>query len=267
MLQLKELPPSLNPIVNVKQHAITFVADMFGYFLQPFISVNMSLSEQLECLATYAFLAAGVQIEHGTACMTGALYADSQATVKNIIFTIARLQTIDQTLGLYILHEGTDRLEGVFGDCRTLDHARNFDAQQLPEKLSLSTLINSVMERNPDLVRGHRRLSLRNAMGIDHINPKSWQGNVCVGDVNLREEWNKGRKRAEKILQNFYKHEFNFEQQFSSPQHDLLRPTGNYIGVKATPDDARSGEESASPLSRIEAVSQSLHVQAEPQLH
>jgi hypothetical protein len=40
--------------------------------------------------------------------MTGALFADSQATVKNIIFTIACLQKIDPTLELYILHEGTD---------------------------------------------------------------------------------------------------------------------------------------------------------------
>jgi hypothetical protein len=117
LLQLKDLPSSPNPTVNIKRCAIIFVADMLGYFLQPFISVNMTLSEQVECLATYSFLAAGTQIKHGTACMTGALYADSQATVKNIIFTIARLQHIDSILDLYILHEGTDRLEHVFGDC------------------------------------------------------------------------------------------------------------------------------------------------------
>jgi hypothetical protein len=58
----------------------------------------------------------------------------SQATVKNIIFSIGHLQEIDATLNLYILHEGTDWLEHLFGDCQSLDHARNFDAQQLPEK-------------------------------------------------------------------------------------------------------------------------------------
>jgi hypothetical protein len=47
--------------------------------------------------------------------MTGALYADTQATVKNIIFTISRLQKIDPTSKFYILHEGTDQLEHVFG--------------------------------------------------------------------------------------------------------------------------------------------------------
>jgi len=90
-----------------------FVADMLGYFLRPFISVDMTCLSRFECLATYSFLAAGVRVGHGTACMTGALYADSQATVKNIIFTIARLQNIDPTSEFYILHEGTDRLEHV----------------------------------------------------------------------------------------------------------------------------------------------------------
>jgi hypothetical protein len=68
-------------------------------------------------------------------------------------------------------------------------------------------------------------------MGIDHVNPKSWDGKVCVGDVNFKEQCDKGRKAAEKILKNFYKQEFNFEQKFSSPQFDLLRPKGTYVGV------------------------------------
>jgi len=59
----------------------------------------------------------------------------------------------------YILHEGTDQLECLFGDTRTLDHAQNFDSQQLPEKLSIATLTNSAMECNPDLDEGHRCLS------------------------------------------------------------------------------------------------------------
>ena len=112
------------------------------------------------------------------------------------------------------------------------------------------------MEPNPDLDRGHRWLSLKNAMGIDHVNPKSWDGKVCVGDVNLKEQWDKGRKAAEKILKNFYKQEFKFEQEFSSPQFDLLRPKGTYVGVQATPDDARSEQESTTPLPRPETVSE-----------
>jgi hypothetical protein len=107
---------------------------MMGSFVQPFITVDMTLSEQVRSLATYTFLAAVVQIKHGTACLTGPLYAGSQATVKNITFTIARMQIMDPNMSFYILLEGTDHLEGLFGDCRTQDHAQNFDIEQLAGK-------------------------------------------------------------------------------------------------------------------------------------
>lgn len=177
---------------------------MMGYFMQLFITVIMTLSKQVRSLATYAFLAAAVQIKHGTACLTGPLYGDSQATVKNIIFTIARMQMMDSNLSFYILLEGTDCLEGLFGDCRTQDHARNFNIEQLAGKLSVATLINAAMECNPDLDRGHRHLFLKGAMGIDHVNPRSWTGNVCIGDVDLNAEWKQGQIDAGQILQKFF---------------------------------------------------------------
>jgi hypothetical protein len=236
--QLKDLLASPNPTVNRRQHAIVFVAEMMGYFMWPFITVDMTLSKQIRSLATYGFLAAAVQIKHGTACLTGSLYADSQATVKNIIFTIARMQVLDPNLLFYILLEGTDRLEGLFGDCRTQDHARNFDMEQLAGKLSVATLINAAMERNPDLDKGHRHLSLKGAMGIDHVNPRSWTGNVCVGNVDLNTEWKQGQADAEQILQNFFKRGVNFASTFSKFGHDLLIPLGEYVGVTATADDA-----------------------------
>ena len=84
------------------------------------------IANQLQNLATYSFLAAAMHIKHGTDCLTNALYADTQATVKNIIFTVARMKQVDSEKALYILLEGTDRLEALFGDCQTQDHARNF---------------------------------------------------------------------------------------------------------------------------------------------
>src|ERR1700683_1722015 len=131
------------------------------------------LTNQLENLATYSFLAAAMYIRHSTNCLTSALYADTQATVKNIIFTVVWMQKVDPEKALYLLLEGTDRLEGLFGDCRTQDHSRNFDIEQLGQKLG-ATLINSAMQCNPDLDMGHHHSSLKNTTGIDHINPKSW---------------------------------------------------------------------------------------------
>ena len=65
---------------------------------------------------------------------------------KKNIFTLAQMQIIDPNLQFHILLEGTDRLEGLFGDCWTQDHARNFDLEQLSGKLGVATLINIIME-------------------------------------------------------------------------------------------------------------------------
>ena len=192
LLQLKHLSASLNPTVNQCGHAIAFVAEMMGYFMWPFITVNMTLSEQVRSLATYTFIAAAVQIKHGTACLTGPLYADSQATVKNIIFTIARMQMMDPNLPFYILFEGTDHLEGSFGDCRTQYHAQNFDIDQLAGKLSVATLINAAMEHNPDLNKGHQCLALKDRVEAREID-------------------------AEQILQMFFRSKVNFITSFPSP--------------------------------------------------
>jgi hypothetical protein len=104
----------------------------------PFIEVEMSLTEQLESLTTFAHIAAALYMEHRTACLTGALYADCQMTIKNIFITIARLQDLDPDHEFHIILEGTDHpsLKGLFGDTCTQDHACNYDIKQLSEKLS-----------------------------------------------------------------------------------------------------------------------------------
>ncbi|KAJ7498376.1 hypothetical protein B0H11DRAFT_1856325 [Mycena galericulata] len=234
------MPP--NPTDAHNRKIINFFAEVLGYFVHPFITVQMSLSEQVRSLSTYAYLIAALHIKHGTACVTGFLYADSQAVVKNIIFTIARMQALNPNLKFYILLEGTDRLEVVFCDTRTVDHAHNFDIEQLGQKLSLGTLVNAAFQRNPDLDRGHRRLKLDGALGIDHANPKSWIGNVRVGDVDLQKEWDAGREAANRILAQYFgdSARVNFIEIFSRPRHDLLRPQGNYVGTSFTEDDKRS---------------------------
>ena len=113
----------------------------------------MSIIHQVQSLSTFGHLAAYLNIQHGVSCITGALYCDSQAVIKSIVITIARLQLID--IPFYIIHEGTDRLKMLFGDCRTQDHARNFDIEQLSSKLGVATLISAAYQRNPELDRGH----------------------------------------------------------------------------------------------------------------
>ncbi|PIL27027.1 hypothetical protein GSI_10166 [Ganoderma sinense ZZ0214-1] len=248
--------PSSHPSERRRGENLSFLAEVFGFFVRPFTFIDMTLSEQIRSLSTYAHLIAALWICHGTRFITGALYADSQAVVKNIIICVARLQLVDENLPFYIILEGTDRLEALFGDCRTQDHSRNFDILQLSEKLGTSTLIQSIFERNPDLDRGHRRLTLKDAMGVDHVNPRSWTGNVRVRDVNLGVEWAQGSRDANHLLEQYYgpTARFDFDTVFRKAGHDLLRPDGTYIGSEYQPDDARTEEpEVGSALDRDRA--------------
>jgi hypothetical protein len=42
---------------------------------------------------------------------------------------------------------------------------------------------------------------------------------------------------AKQILQMFFRSKVDFINIFSKPNHDLLRPLGEYVGVTTTPDD------------------------------
>ncbi|KAG5649356.1 hypothetical protein H0H81_004343, partial [Sphagnurus paluster] len=110
---------------------------------------------------------------------------------------------------------------------------------QLAHKLSIGAEINAVFQRHPDLNRGHIRRNLVNARGIDHINPKSWRGDVCVSKVNIKEEYFRGRQDAEALLNEFEPSlKVNFDELFkNSATHDHLRPTGEYIGFTGADTD------------------------------
>jgi hypothetical protein len=140
-------------------------------------------------------------------------------------------------------------LEGVFSNVRTQDHNCNADVLQFGQKLSAAAEINATFERNPDLDRGHRRLNLQDAEGIDHVNPASWKGNVEVGMVNLEHEWKAGQEDANQLLTEYFgpAAHVDFPALFSSSKIDLLRPLGSYIGSKVEPGDERS-EQAPVPL-------------------
>ncbi|KAJ7746768.1 hypothetical protein DFH07DRAFT_1038050, partial [Mycena maculata] len=201
---LQHLPIPRNPTDAHNRNIINFYSTSLSHFIFPFIRVDMSLSEQVRSLSTYAHLTAALYIKHGTACLTSPLYADSQAVIKNTIITIARMQLLNPDLHFYIILEGTDHIEVLFCDTRTLDHARNFDIEQLSGKLSLGTLINATFQRNPDLDRGHRRLKLNGALGIDHVNPASWTGDARVGNVKIQQEYDGGRDDANDLLEKHF---------------------------------------------------------------
>ncbi|KAF9789378.1 hypothetical protein BJ322DRAFT_1018049 [Thelephora terrestris] len=170
--------------------------------------------------------------------MTSALYADSQAAVKDIYFCVAKQQLLDSHQKFYLIHCGTDRLEMDFCHARTQNHHRNFDILDLAGKLAMSSLIDLIFVRNPTLDAGSRRLKVTGVVGVDHLNPKSWIGDVSVGKVSLQWCWEEGRKQAAQLISSLYPGDpvADFEAAFCLDSHDLLRPGGRYVGFSAEAD-------------------------------
>ena len=228
----------LLPSEQADLHRFHFLGEVISSFLYPFIDVTLSLEQQVTSLVKYAHLICACWIRHGNSFMSGALYADTQAIVKNIIFSLAKQQILDATQNFYIILNGTDRLEQVFSDVRTQDHSRNFDLLQLSQKLATASTINSILLRNPELDRGHVRLNLTAATGIDHINPKSCLGDLIAGSINVQASWIAGQNEANKVLVTYFGDQaaINFNEHFQNPNTkiDLLRPEGKYVGTSTS---------------------------------
>jgi hypothetical protein len=244
LVKLRTIPASLNPTEICRRRMLIFLARVLDYFVLPFNGIKMTLSTQVRSLSAYAHLAAAMYLKHGLSFLTGTLYANSQAIVKNIIFCIARLQLIDRNIKFYIIFKGTDCLETIFSDVRTQDHSRNFDVLQPSQKLSVGAAISATFERHPDLDCGHRKLALKDAKGVDHVNPKSWKGDVRVGQVELAAEWNNGQKDANDLLEEYFglEEHIDFVALWTQPGLDLLQPShpGTYVGSQWLLDDKRS---------------------------
>ncbi|KIY66557.1 hypothetical protein CYLTODRAFT_491339 [Cylindrobasidium torrendii FP15055 ss-10] len=222
---------------TAKMEKVAFVAHVLAYFLEPFISGDMSLSEQLKSLSTYAHLTYAMYKKHGLSFLTSPLYVDSHAVVKTIFSTSACLAALnDPELVYLIILEGTDRLENIFSNVRTQDHSRNFDVLQLSQKLSIAAMLTEIFSRYPHLNRGHRRRDLTKR-GVDRVSPSDVDhSNKAVVGVDIPKAWNDGRAQANRILQKFLGYTYDlFEHDFAQPSVDMMRPDGiHYVGSSYT---------------------------------
>lgn len=236
---------------------IIFLSKVLSYFLFAFIDVDLSLSEQIRSLATFGHLVTAMFQIHKTAFLTNALVADSQAIVKCIIITAAQLQLVDSESQYFISLEGTDRLEGVFSHAWTRDHARKFDILQLAQKLSIGAEINAIFERYPELDHGHVCWNLSKACGVDHINSKSWKGDVVLKNLDIKKEYYAGHDEANKLLNTYGFPECDFEALFSDASKDHLHPIGgDYVGYNGPDGDEEPEEDEEIALGTLIADSE-----------
>ncbi|EMD37803.1 hypothetical protein CERSUDRAFT_34804, partial [Gelatoporia subvermispora B] len=177
-----------------ERRIIGIIGEMVASFMDPFIQPTWNLSQQVVSLSKYAHMALVLFRAYGVSFMPHQLYGDTQTTVKNIMFCIAKQQDLDGTQPFYLFWTGDDRLENLFGRVRMQGaHNPNFTFKQLAEHLAAAIDLDAVFTRHPELDSGHRHLKVTRTEHIDHLNPESWQGCVKADSVNLQSAWASGK--------------------------------------------------------------------------
>ncbi|KAG8687113.1 hypothetical protein FRC11_007774, partial [Ceratobasidium sp. 423] len=238
--------------------SFVLLGELLHAFYAPHTTPSMSLSQQVIYLAKCAFILFALYRLDTTRFITSQLYYDIQASIKNAIFCIAKTQILDPMQPFYLIHLGDDRLENLFGIYRTTSTNRNPDLLQLAERASAAQEVDNILTEYPNYDRKPYRLSVEGASGIDHLNPRSWTGDVCVANVNLRATWSAGRAEAENALQRAGI-EPNFDlkalrDSVAGLPVDLMRPFGHYVGLNESTASEDNLDPSTTNSSRNYAV-------------
>ncbi|KAG8717186.1 hypothetical protein FRC08_008016 [Ceratobasidium sp. 394] len=210
------------------------LGELLGSFVRPFTTPAMTLDEQIASLVKCGHLMFALYRIDGAKFLPGQLFYDMQASIKNVIFCVAKTQLVDPTLPFYLLQTGTDRLETRFGTYRTTTSDRNGDLMQMCNRAAGAQHIDEIFSAHPSWNRAPYRLSLDGKSGVDHTNPLSWAGDVVVGNVNLYSSWLCGQSQAAAVLaQAGVPFQFNPTILMAeSPNIDLMRPSGSYPGIQ-----------------------------------
>lgn len=222
------LDPASRPII--------LLGHLLDSLLLPFITPELTLTDQLIHLSMAAHILLSLYHCNKTAFMPGQLYYDTQACIKNIYFCVAKQKVLDPDGKIFIGLCGTDRLEGEFGQIRSARGGSNVDLLQLSDRAASAAQISEIFARNPSWDRGHRRLSLTGKEGIDHTNPKLWIGDTTVKVVSLLTCWNTGKQKADTYLQ-AAGIKINFNELNLSMPVDMMRPQCTYVGLREDESD------------------------------
>ena len=239
------------------REALWILGKLLFHMVYPYLCVELSLSEQIEHLSAAAHLALALYKIDGKNFLPTNLYIDFMIMVKNVLFCVAKAKVDDIDGELFLILQGTDRLEELFGILRTMvGNDTNLDILQLVSRLAGTTEVSNILAKYPHWDRLPRRLKLsalsRDSKEIpdsaDHIKPASWRGNVKLKDVSLQTSWNRGRKMLEdecKVLKPI------LQQLDRNDDVDILSPNGTLLfNVPLAEDDVDVSLEleSASPL-------------------
>lgn len=251
---LPRISTNRNPGFLESREALWILGKLLFHMVYPYLCVELSLSEQIEHLSAAAHLALALYKIDGKNFLPTNLYIDFMIMIKNVLFCVAKAKVDDIDGEFFLILQGTDRLEELFGILRTMvGNDANLDILQLVSRLAGTTEVSNILAKYPHWDRSPRRLKLpvltRNSKEIpdsaDHIKPASWRGNVKLKDVSLQTSWNRGRKMLEDECKALKPILVQLDQ---IEGVDILSPNGTLLfNVPLAEDDVDVSLESASP--------------------
>ncbi|KAJ6582561.1 hypothetical protein DFH09DRAFT_912293 [Mycena vulgaris] len=232
-------PDDFDPSEMAEFEAICLLGELLDAWLQPFINVNLSLSEQIESLVKFSHLLCALYMQNGTSFLPNQLYGDLQSTIKNAILMVPKMRLINGQLKVFICLLGDDVLEALFGRSRMIGgHSPNSSVSELQNRFNSAMNLDYIYEKHPELERKPRRLAMFRMRHVDHLRPAHFQAELRADSCDLEACWEPGVLSAEAALRKFgVKMPVSFKQLFKRKNTDLMRPFGGkYPAISAEVD-------------------------------
>ena len=122
------------------REALWNLGKLLYHMFFPYLCVDLSVSEQLEHLSATAHLALTLYKLASTDFIPKNLYIDLMIMIKNVFVCVAKAKLDDPNGEFFLILQGTDRLEELFGILRTMvRNDANLDVLQLVSRLAGST--------------------------------------------------------------------------------------------------------------------------------
>ena len=127
------------------------------------------------------------------------MYNDLQSTIQDSFVCVNKFRKKDPKKKVYLYQLGTDQLEELFGDIRTLTNSTNCDYYELIQRIRIAMQIQNVLFQHPNWKKPSRISKSVN----DHSSVESWVGNLTtdhLSDESLKQFWCSGYDSAYEYL-------------------------------------------------------------------
>ncbi|KAF8869844.1 hypothetical protein CPB84DRAFT_1693712 [Gymnopilus junonius] len=208
------LPPASStdsPMIQATRRVLHLLGRIYHHLLSAYLDVELSLHDQLVHLSAVAHLILAMYHKDKGDFIPVQTFFDVMSMIKNVHFCVAKTQIDNPEGSFWIILLGTDGLEKVFGKVHTMvGNDTNADQLQLANHIDGTVQCVKILELHPEWGGQARHLNLQRlpsdlsssdiSSKYDHINPRSWKGDIKVSNVVLLGSWSSGCQLAEAEL-------------------------------------------------------------------